>query len=803
MSKFVGIKQKIIRSVMLMIAVIFVVIFAVLLFQNITRNQRALENNKEEIIANIKAKGQILAKNNSTALRGMIADNSFTAIKDLVAATVNGDSSIVRGICMNSGRIPMAYAVAGKKTDVGYDPLEDGLSQWVVSWFEANKVDVVDTAYTAGQELDSIDVFEFAAPVVDPTTDATLGYIRYTLSAEPLRSAIAQAEAEAAREIRMMILLLAILMIGAFALAYFVLSPIAVKISSPIIDLVESARVISDGNYNVEVKSQSNDEVGMLSDTFDDMRQTIKKYTEHLQELIDEKMRQVKDILNNIDQGLVTVNFDGTVGKEYSLKSNDILNVEDVADEDVYSLLRLDNAGKKRFETWVNLVKKMHTKQRWRKIEKLAPVHELEFEAAADEKDDTTKEKFVNISYQKIFDKDGGLSKLMILAKDVTEAREREMQMEKERLQHENEMKTILGVAHTPEEEILDFMKDSKTRIEALREKVKAHLDGVRKEREEYPDQDAQYRIPPEDVQSLYRDLHTLKGNGGSYGFDLFSRYAHEAEDRLEELKTPVSVRRSDTLSSLMTLIESIGKEYSLIDEKIKMINGSKDAVYVSVPAERVEYIQHLSRELWHEHKDEKIAAKLADTVQMLSWKPFASQGRKYQKAVMKAARSLKKDVEFIFADENKLVPNDIFQGVDESLIHVVRNAVAHGIENANLREEKNKGAGKIVFSVDFDDEKRIFTVSDDGAGIDREAVLAKAVEKGLVSAEDGEKMSDSDVFMFLFESGFSTAASLSDVAGRGVGLDVVRENIDKQNGTIDIKSQVNLGTTFIISLPR
>ncbi|ERP31644.1 ATP-binding protein [Chitinivibrio alkaliphilus] len=798
MKNFVGIKQKIIQSVMLMIAVIFLIIFAVLLGQNINRNRTRLEENRQQIIDGIKARGNILVKNNSTALRGMIADNAFSSIRDLVNATVGDEENpdIVRGICINRDRIPMAYAVAGEEIDPGFDPLDDPLTDWFIEQERA-----VDTTYIASEELGGIEVYEFSSPVHDEYTEEVIGYIRYTISAEPLREELARAEREARREILFMVLLLVCLMVGAIVMAYFVLTPIAQKITSPIIDLSESAKVISDGNYNFKIERTSDDEVGILSETFDEMRQTIKQYTEHLQDIIDDKMRQVKDILNNIDQGLMTLDFDGNIGEEYSLISNKILNVEDVSQQDVYSLLRLDTAGKKRFDTWLALVKKMHTKQRWKKIEKLAPIHELQFQTLSD--DSNADDTFVNVAYQKVFDKEGNLSKLMLLTKDITESRKREMQMEAERLQHENEMKTILGVANTPEEEMIDFMKDTKTRLDAIMAKIASHLEGVAREREQYPDRDAQYAIPQEDVDILYRDLHTLKGNGGSYGFELFSTYAHEAEDRLEELRSPVSIRRSDTLESMKHLLEKMQAEYGAIDEKVKLINGSKEMVYVSVPAERVEYIQTLTRDLIEEYGEEKIPHELFATAEKLSWKPFLTQGRKYQKSAMKAARSLKKEIEFVFVDENKLVPGDIFKGVDESIMHIVRNAVAHGIEPNEVRQEKNKGIGQVLFSVDFDEEKRIIKIADDGAGIDRDVILKKAIERGLTTEQDASNLSDQDVYAFLFDSGFSTADSLSDISGRGVGLDVVKDNIERANGTVEITSQVTVGTTFEIRLPR
>lgn len=813
MRKFVSIKSKFIGRVGALIGIVFAVMLAVLFVLNYQSNSTQLKKTQANIEASIKSRGNVLVSNNSTALRRMVQDLAITDITELVAATVAGDEDIVRGIYMTGPendmpgpRVPLAYATAKQPTGAvsGANELKDSITLWVVENAKVGEggiISAVNRIFKSNELDKDNDLIEFAAPVYDADEDKILGYVRYTFTTAPMNRAIKAAEEGAKKSLTTQLSFLGALMVVSIIVIIVMLTQLTDKITRPIASLMKSAKVIADGNYNIEVHSESNDEIGDLASDFNEMRKTIKKYTEHLQDIIDEKMRQVKDILNNIDQGLLTVDFEGKVGEEYSLRANDILSVEDVASHDIYELLKLDSKAKKSFDVWIDLIQKKQEKQRWQKLEKLAPVHSMEFEIAHDGDDDADS-KFITVSYQKVFDKDGRFTKLMLLTKDETEKRKKEEMMEQERLRHENEMKTILGIANTPENEMSDFIEDSDKRIKTIKGELIAHLEGVKQQREEHPSPEFEYHVSNEQIEALYRDIHTLKGNGGSYGFDLLSQYAHKAEDALEELRSPLNSRRSDSIEEMLNYVLLMEENFIEIQEKMKLIYGSDETVFCRIPMERVEYVQKVAVAVEEMFKDNTVVHDLVKATEVLSWEALKTVGRKYQKIAQKAASTVNKEIEFVINDGNKLVPADIFEGVDEALLHIVRNAVAHGIESDEDRAELEKGIGIVTLDVDYNEERKLVSVSDNGRGINKEVILSKAVEKGIISEAEGSNLSDEDVYAFLFHSGFSTADSLTEVAGRGVGLDVVKENIEKLGGTIDIKSEVGVGTTMAITLP-
>ena len=302
MKRFVSIHTKLVRNTMLLIVATFVVLLSTISFVNVIAINKNIEKTKKSIRNSLLAKGKTLANNNSMAMRGMAEDNAFTAIRDLVSSTVADDDDVVYGIYMDRQRIPWVNASVDTLTGAaqGNEPLDDSISLW------AGSLDRL--AYREYRRGNTI-VMEFAAPVV--LDDDILGHIRYGISTRSMEQLIREAQAGGHMTLRMLIL--AILSTGLFSLGigYAVVRQQSMRITSPIGSLVASTKSISDGNYNIVVQQESNDEIGDLAGHFESMRATIKQYTDHLQELIDEKMQQVNDILNNIDQGLFTINLDG------------------------------------------------------------------------------------------------------------------------------------------------------------------------------------------------------------------------------------------------------------------------------------------------------------------------------------------------------------------------------------------------------------------------------------------------------------------------------------------------------------
>ncbi|WP_126174300.1 chemotaxis protein CheA [Altericroceibacterium xinjiangense] len=182
---------------------------------------------------------------------------------------------------------------------------------------------------------------------------------------------------------------------------------------------------------------------------------------------------------------------------------------------------------------------------------------------------------------------------------------------------------------------------------------------------------------------------------------------------------------------------------------------------------------------------------------------PLAPTLRRLPRLVREIAASLQKQVEFSMAGEGLEVDKEIADGLFEPLLHLVRNALDHGIEAAERRQELGKPAvGRLALSAGREGDAVIVTLSDDGSGIDPARICEVAVARGLLSAEDAEALSESAALRLIFAPGFSTAGAVTDVSGRGVGMDAVLSAVERMRGHIDIDSRLGSGTRFRMRLP-
>ncbi|MBB3803710.1 MULTISPECIES: chemotaxis protein CheA [Xanthomonas] len=173
----------------------------------------------------------------------------------------------------------------------------------------------------------------------------------------------------------------------------------------------------------------------------------------------------------------------------------------------------------------------------------------------------------------------------------------------------------------------------------------------------------------------------------------------------------------------------------------------------------------------------------------------------RFQRVVHDVARELGKDIALVVAGEDTELDKSVVEKIGDPLTHLVRNAMDHGIEPADVRVARGKPArGTVGLNAYHDSGSIVIQITDDGGGLNRDRILAKALERGLV--EPGRQLSDREVFAMIFEPGFSTAEKVTNLSGRGVGMDVVKRNITALRGTVDIDSAAGVGTTISVRLP-
>lgn len=197
------------------------------------------------------------------------------------------------------------------------------------------------------------------------------------------------------------------------------------------------------------------------------------------------------------------------------------------------------------------------------------------------------------------------------------------------------------------------------------------------------------------------------------------------------------------------------------------------------------------------------LVSDLQNSVMKTRMQPIGRLFQKYPRIARDLARQLGKDVELVLAGEETEVDKTMIEDLADPLIHLIRNAVDHGVELPEERLAAGKPTKSLVrLEARQEGDHIVLIIADDGKGMSAERIRAKAVEKGLISEEEANTLDERQSLNLIFLPGFSLKAQISDVSGRGVGMDVVKTNIQKLNGSIEIRSELGKGSVFIISLP-
>ena len=368
-------------------------------------------------------------------------------------------------------------------------------------------------------------------------------------------------------------------------------------------------------------------------------------------------------------------------------------------------------------------------------------------------------------------------------------------------------------------------------------------------------------------IDELFRHAHSLKGMAATMGYDQIVKLAHIMEDQLSRIRTgewllqpaltDLLLEGSDALTRLVERIESgseSNEDSSGLIERLTLFTPSSDTHTtnasishgnggilpreVTLPSQsrhtdsfksiriRTETLDHLvniTGELITNRYRLSEAIRLADTpdcrepLQQLTtllrnlrdevfkarMVPFAFIAERFPRLVRDLARSQGKEVHFHLEGKDIELDRGILEEIAEPLVHILRNAIDHGLENADDRVMAGKPfGGTLTMTVKRDKDHVEVSIADDGRGMDPELLKQAAVDKGLITSDQAARMSHQEAYQLVCKPGFSTAATITDISGRGVGMDAVRDAVHALSGVLTIQSQIGLGSSFIMRLP-
>jgi two-component system chemotaxis sensor kinase CheA len=273
--------------------------------------------------------------------------------------------------------------------------------------------------------------------------------------------------------------------------------------------------------------------------------------------------------------------------------------------------------------------------------------------------------------------------------------------------------------------------------------------------------------------------------------------------DAIPEIK--FNRRSEDTSASASKTLkvdqEKIDRLMNLIGE---MVVAKNALPYLANRAETVFGVRELSREIKAQYAViNRVAEEMQDTIMQVRMMPVSFIFQRFPRMVRDISRKLGKEVHLVLEGETTEADKNIIEALADPLIHIVRNSLDHGLEMPDVRKAAGKPAeGKLLIRASQESDRVLIEIIDDGKGINPDIIKQKAYEKGLIDEAMLDRISDQEAVNLVFAAGFSTADVISDLSGRGVGMDVVRSAVEKVNGTVGIESETGKGTRLFLSLP-
>ncbi len=262
--------------------------------------------------------------------------------------------------------------------------------------------------------------------------------------------------------------------------------------------------------------------------------------------------------------------------------------------------------------------------------------------------------------------------------------------------------------------------------------------------------------------------------------------------------KTLAKDKKSDKASFISVNVSKMDQLMELIGELVISESVVLQSPDLNVPGLYLDNFHKAAAQL------SKVSTDLQDVIMSMRMVPLTNTFQKMNRIVFDTSRKLGKEIEFVMVGDQTEVDKNIIEHISDPLMHIVRNSVDHGIESKEERLESGKPEkGKVTLSAKTEAGKVWISVSDDGAGLDREKIIAKARKQGLLDDNKPDSAySDKEVYQFITLPGFSTNEQVTEISGRGVGMDVVIQNIQAIGGTLEIESTAGLGSTMSLKIP-
>jgi chemotaxis protein histidine kinase CheA len=393
------------------------------------------------------------------------------------------------------------------------------------------------------------------------------------------------------------------------------------------------------------------------------------------------------------------------------------------------------------------------------------------------------KEKILKVDTSPMWNEEGLLDSLLFVIEDITELELLAEKVKAEKDKGNRKLLIMQEMMSCASEDAEDFF----AKVDEFIQQINAVFRKTSWEKE--------------DINLIFRNLHTIKGNARSYNLSFLSATTHKVETSFVEIQDIHFDLPFFEKKSMPILVEQVN-EYREVMNKI--YHSEQDGV--TLPSKSKKQIKAL-RSFMRENEG-KLPSDVFSVLnnmmnQILDESCLNPIKKLVEKTVKVTSADCGKNVDFDVQGIDFIVPDMVLSLIKDSIVHIIRNAIGHGIETKDIRKLSGKDLiGHIIVNVVPTEDQLKVQIADDGRGIDTNRLKKKAIDLKFMKAADAEKATKEQLIELLFMPGFSTKDQVTETSGRGVGLDVARENIEKAGGLLKVETILNVGTTFTLILP-
>lgn len=498
--------------------------------------------------------------------------------------------------------------------------------------------------------------------------------------------------------------------------------------------------------------------------------------------LANEARRETEDIMQTVKEGLFLVDKDLVIGSQYSAQLSEIIGQANVAGRPLADLLA-SIVSQKDLETARSFIGLLFDRRKKASlIGDLNPLDQVEIQVS--DRKGHFHTRYLNFNFSRVYD-EKEIKKVLVGVSDITAQIELEKRLEREQANNNEQMEMLTSLLHTDMGMLDSFLKHSYR----CTDKVNSIL--MR------PDQT---RVAlQKKSKDIYVEVHSLKGEASALGLDSFVTITHEFEEKIKEINAKPQLSGNDFLPLAVSLEEIIDLR-SRVEMLIERLGGFASAKMISDNQQDSAFSAPLNAPVF----DESQAPSAPEPQVAPQPAKKATLATHFTKFAGDIARRNGKQVAL---QTNGLTPlegkTEYAATLRDVTIQLLRNAIVHGVESPDVRQQTGKSAeGHISIHCTQEHGQLLLAVEDDGSGLDYEKIRRKAVQRGLVSADKAGELTSKQLVAILFSSGFSTADVENEDAGRGVGLDIIRERVKSLHGRIQVQSKPKHHTKFVVIVP-